>query len=82
MSETWPVYSPFARQHFDAGKQEGRQEGRAEGEADALLTVLDARGIEVPESARVRISECTDVEALKGWLKRAVLARSVDEIFD
>ncbi|WP_169981535.1 hypothetical protein [Microbispora sp. H10836] len=53
---TWPVYSPFARQHYgkgleaglEAGREEGREEGRrrgrAEGEARAVLTVLEARG--------------------------------------
>ncbi|MCO5995932.1 hypothetical protein [Actinoallomurus rhizosphaericola] len=77
VSETWPVYSPFAREHFGRGKAEGK----AEGEADALLTVLETRGIEVPQTTRARITNCTDVEELKAWLKRAVVARSADEVF-
>ena len=74
VSETWPVYSPFAKEHYGRGK--------AEGEAEALLTILDTRGIEVSESARARISASTDIEEIKAWLKRSLVAKSVDELFD
>lgn len=84
-STTWPVYSPFAKEHFGRGKaegrKEGREEGRAEGEAHAVLTVLAARGIEVPETARARIHACTDVQELEEWLKRAVVVTTVEELF-
>jgi hypothetical protein len=56
--------------------------GEAKGEANAVLTVLSARGIDVPEEARVRISECTDLALLESWLRRAVTAASADELFD
>jgi hypothetical protein len=93
-SSTWPVYSPFAREHFgrgkdeglaegrDEGRAEGEAEGRAKGEAKAVLRVLAARGVEVPEEARVRISACADLRQLDAWLDRAVVARSVAELFD
>jgi hypothetical protein len=54
----------------------------ARGEAKAVLAVLATRGIDVPEEARVRISECTDLELLESWVPRAVTAASVDELFD
>jgi hypothetical protein len=54
----------------------------ARGEAKAVLAVLATRGIAVPEEARVRISECTDLELLESWVPRAVTAASVDELFD
>ncbi|GAB2865355.1 hypothetical protein GCM10027176_78920 [Actinoallomurus bryophytorum] len=81
-SSTWPVYSPFAREHFGRGKDEGLAEGRAKGEAEAVLRVLAARGIEVPEEARARISACADLRQLNAWLDRAVVATSVAELFD
>ncbi|MGH3943377.1 MAG: hypothetical protein ACRDTG_33095 [Pseudonocardiaceae bacterium] len=56
-------------------------QGRAEGEAKAVLTVLHARGIDVPEDARTRIIECSDLEQLDAWVRRAVTARSVDDLF-
>lgn len=54
---------------------------KAEGEAETLLEVLDARGIDVPEDARRRITECSDPVQLKAWVRRAVTAESVDELF-
>ncbi|MCO6011065.1 hypothetical protein NE236_39530 [Actinoallomurus purpureus] len=72
-STSWPVYSPFAKQHFGRGK--------AEGEVHAVLTVLEARGIEVPASARARINACTDLQELDVWLKKAGVVQSVDELF-
>ncbi len=63
------------------GRIEGRAEGRAEGEARSLLTVLDARGIEVSSDARALIMACTDVAQLERWIRRATTAMSVDELF-
>jgi hypothetical protein len=89
-SATWPVYSPFAREHYGRGKDEGLTEGRAEGltegrvegEANAVLRVLAARRIEVPEDARARICACTDLRQLDTWLDRAVIATSIADLFD
>jgi hypothetical protein len=73
-STSWPVYSPFAREHFGRGERKG--------EADAILTVLEVRGIEVPEGARARIRTCADQGQLDAWLKRAAVATSLSELFD
>lgn len=62
------------------GRAEGLSAGRAEGEADALLAVLTARGIEVPDDARARITSCTDVDQLSTWISNAVTATSIDEV--
>ncbi|SDR30737.1 hypothetical protein [Thermostaphylospora chromogena] len=84
-STTWPVYSPFAREHYgrgrEAGREEGREEGKAIGEAMAVLAVLDARGIEVHDDARARITSCTDLVQLERWVRRAVTVSQVDELF-
>jgi predicted transposase YdaD len=89
-SSTWPVYSPFAREHYGRGKDEGlaegrvegRVEGRAEGEADALLRVLAARGVEVPEDVHARIRACMDMGQLNTWLDRAAAATSITDLFE
>lgn len=47
-----------------------------------LMTVLAARGIEVPEEAKARILACTDPEQLETWGRRAVTADAVGDIFD
>lgn len=64
------------------GMAEGRAAGRVEGEARALLAVLSARGIPVPDHARERITRCTDADQLEIWVRRAATADSVSDLFD
>lgn len=64
------------------GKEEGKAEGKAQGEARAVLTVLDARRIDVPEQARRRITGCADADQLDVWVRRAVTADTVEDLFD
>jgi hypothetical protein len=52
----------------------------ARGEARAVLAVLDARGIDVPETMRGQVLACTDVEQLEAWVRRAATATSADEV--
>jgi hypothetical protein len=66
----------------DEGRAEGRDEGRAEEAARAVLTVLRARGLGVPDAARERILAQKDPARLERWLERAVLAASVAEVID
>jgi hypothetical protein len=76
-STDWPVYSPFAREHYGRG----RDDGRMDGEASAILRVLAVRGIDVPEDACARIRACTDRRQLDTWLDRAVTATSLNDLF-
>jgi hypothetical protein len=62
--------------------QASYERGHVKGEADALLQVLQARGIQVPGPVRDRIIGCTDDEQLLSWVRRAVTARTVDDLFD
>ena len=48
----------------------------------AVLTVLRARKIDLPEAARERILAQKDPERLQRWLEKAVIASSVAEILD
>jgi hypothetical protein len=59
-----------------------RKMGEATGRAHALLAVLRARGISVPEAAREHILGQKDPERLERWIERAVVAASVDEVVD
>jgi hypothetical protein len=56
-------------------------QGRAEGRAESVLAVLEARGIDVDERSRTRISACTDFDQLGIWLRRAAVATSTGELF-
>jgi hypothetical protein len=74
---TYEYKSDFARRYYTQGQTEGRTEGRAE----ALLAVLNARGITVPDDARTRITGCTDVDQLDAWVRRAVTATCIHDLF-
>ncbi|MGP3957017.1 hypothetical protein ACTWPT_13530 [Nonomuraea sp. 3N208] len=76
-STDWPVYSPFAREHFGRGVAEGK----AEEAARMVLLVLAARGLEVPEDARARITACTDLARLETWATRAATAKALQDLF-
>lgn len=58
--------------------QEREAAARAEGKADAILMVLEARGVAVSPSQRQEILECSDSERLDQWLRRAAFASSDD----
>src|SRR5262249_42195360 len=54
--------------------------GQALGEARAVLTVLDARGVPVPEAIREQILACTDLTQLDTWLRRATTATEAEDV--
>jgi hypothetical protein len=43
---------------------------------------LEVRGLAVPEESRLRILACSDLEVLRSWLKQAVVAAAVEQLFD
>jgi hypothetical protein len=63
-------------------RREAVQEGRTEGHAEAVLTVLRVRGIDVPDAARERILVEKDLERLKRWHEKAIVASSVRDVLD
>jgi hypothetical protein len=73
MTTTYEYRSEFMRNVVGRAK--------AEGEAHAVLTFLAARGVEVPDEARARIVECTDVDVLDAWARRAATATTVEDLF-
>jgi hypothetical protein len=64
--------SDFARRYFSQGK--------AEGEAKAVLAILDARGVAVPEEVRAHIAGCTDLDLLDVWVRRAATADKIQDL--
>jgi hypothetical protein len=78
MMKGYEYQSDFAKKYVT----QGRVEGRAEEAARALLTVLRARGIAVPDAVCERILAQKDPERLERWLEKAAVATSVDAVFD
>ncbi|WP_433473777.1 hypothetical protein ACQPZP_33965 [Spirillospora sp. CA-142024] len=70
--------SDFAKSHI----AEGRAKGEAEGKVRALLILLDARGIAVPNDVRERVSNCTDIHQLDRWIRRAAVVNTAEEFLD
>jgi hypothetical protein len=62
--------------------EEGRNEARTETQANAVLTVLRARGIAVPDAERTRILAQKDLQRLERWLEKAIIATSIGEVID
>ncbi|RAY13294.1 hypothetical protein DPM19_19600 [Actinomadura craniellae] len=56
--------------------------GKAEGEAEMILVFLEARGLDVSDEARERITSCTDLDQLKAWGRRAAVVESAEGLFD
>ena len=67
-------------------RQEGHKEGHKEGElkeaARAVLAVLRARSIVVPETARERILGEKELVNLERWLEKAATAPSIADVLD
>ena len=64
------------------GEARGRSEGEARGLARSVLSVLEARGLEVPANLRAQILARTDLGRLDRWLARAVTVTAVEAIGD
>jgi Uma2 family endonuclease len=63
----------------EEGKIEGEIEGRLTGQRDALLAVLNARGLAVSEEERAAITGAEDVAVIERWIVQAATANSVAE---
>jgi len=68
------------RANADAERAAGEAQQAFSGLREALLTVLDLRGISCPDEARARIESCADAATLRRWLSQAKTAASVDQV--
>jgi hypothetical protein len=56
--------------------------GEVRAKAQAVLAVLTARNLAVPDAVRERVLACQDTEQLDTWLIRAVHAQDAEELFE
>lgn len=81
-------HNPVLEDIKAASRNEGRAEGRAEGardgvgrgRAEAIVAVLDARGISMERGERDRILGERDLARLERWTARAVVCTSIAEL--
>jgi hypothetical protein len=62
------------------GEAKGEAKGKAEGRRDALLLILDGRGLSITRTQRAEILACVDLPTLDRWIVGAVKAASVREL--
>ena len=75
------IKDPFIDGLIEEGLTRGMRQGKVESEADAILRVLDARGLKATTAQRERILGCTDLEQLQEWITRAATATTLAGIF-
>jgi hypothetical protein len=63
-------------------RDEGRTQGRVQSLTEDILVVLEARGIDVSDEVRERVTACDDPDVLRRWLIRAATVPSAEEIFE
>ncbi|HEY4564460.1 MAG TPA: hypothetical protein VIJ36_15865, partial [Thermoanaerobaculia bacterium] len=68
--------SPAIRDRDAAAEAREEIKGRVE----AILDVLEERGIPVNEAQRQEILDCQDLDRLRRWLRRAAVASSAREV--
>jgi hypothetical protein len=67
------IYERWERKTLARGKAEGKVEGKAE----AMLAVLEGRGLVVTAAQRKRVLACTNAAQLDAWLRAAGTTPSV-----
>jgi hypothetical protein len=77
-TEPYEYQSEFARRH----QAEGKAEGKIEATAKAVLSILDARGLDIGNDERDRILDSTDLGEREHWLRRAATASNASELFE
>jgi hypothetical protein len=78
LPENYQFQSPI----YKRGKLEGKLEGQALGEADAVITILETRGLTVSAEQRERILSCTDLDMIKSWVRKSVTVEAVQSLFE
>jgi hypothetical protein len=72
--------SDFAKKYVAQGREEGEARGEARGRAASVLAVLAARGLTVTPEQRERVLSCNDIAALDGWIARAAVAGTTEDV--
>ncbi|MCX4247441.1 hypothetical protein [Paraliomyxa miuraensis] len=69
----------------EKGREEGREKGREEGRRDArrqaILLVLQSRGLVITQAQRRRLERCPDDEQLESWLRQALVVERTGDLF-
>jgi predicted transposase YdaD len=81
MMTTSEYEKTFVERIHDEGIAEGEARGIAEGKAEAVLRLLDVRGVTLTREQRDQVTSCTDAAQLDRWFDRAIIASTAIEVF-
>ncbi len=85
--EEWDAYIAAGmaiqneRGALSLARREGRDEGKIEAKRDAVLRVLERRGVELTAEDRTRIAASADMATLDRWFDNALGARTSADVF-
>jgi hypothetical protein len=65
------VYEKWEKKTLAKGEAKGKAEGKVVGKAEAVLLVLEGRGLAVTPAQRKQVLACTDAAMLDAWLRGA-----------
>ncbi|MGV9388714.1 hypothetical protein ACWDQL_06195 [Streptomyces olivaceus] len=77
----FPGSKTIVEESWLEGRAKGQTEGKAEGKAEDILRILEVRGVEIPDSVRERVIECTDLDVLGAWFDRSLSVAHAEELF-
>jgi len=81
MMTTAEYEKTFIERIHDQGIAEGEARGEAKGKAEAVLKLLDARGLAPTDEQRQLVTASTDPAQLDRWFDRAITASTAAEVF-
>jgi hypothetical protein len=64
------------------GRERGQREGLERGRRESLLDLLEARGWQLTPEQTARVEGEHDPDRLALWLRRAVVAQNIDQVFE
>ena len=76
-----PILADFEKKSFEKGIEQGIEQGIRKGVINSLRDVFEVRFGEVPESLLDSIEQFKSVDELKTLHKRALTARSIEQVF-
>ncbi|MGW0806555.1 hypothetical protein [Nonomuraea sp. NPDC002799] len=82
LMQNYRYKSEFAQMLRTEGEAIGEARGEAIGEANAVLQVLQERGIVISEPVRERVMSCVDIPLLRSWLTKSLHVTSAEQLFD
>ncbi|MEU3251511.1 hypothetical protein [Streptomyces sp. NPDC006997] len=82
--ETWRELQHMVASYFPGRGtliEETYLKGEAKGRAEGVVRVLEARGLQIPDAVRARVTACTDLTVLDDLLVRAITVEQAEELF-